>query len=106
MWRRMVVCENKHCTLEECSIPYGFCHCGCGTKTAIAPQNDKYMGRIKGEPYRYIIRHGTRLSGVDFIVDEKTGCWEWQLGKDKDGYGMVTVRGKQLRAHRFYYEQK
>ena len=32
---------------------------------------------------------------------EKTECWLWQAGKDKDGYG---VFGKSLKAHRVYYE--
>jgi len=27
-------------------------------------------------------------------------CWEWKKGKDKDGYGQVTLRKKPYRSHR------
>ena len=32
-------------------------------------------------------------------------CWEWQAGKDKDGYGYFHIRtGTKYRSHRFSYE--
>jgi hypothetical protein len=31
-------------------------------------------------------------------------CWEWQGGKDKDGYGTVKRDGKSLRSNRVAYE--
>ena len=37
-------------------------------------------------------------------VDESTGCWNWLLYLDKDGYGTQTVGGKRgQRAHRVAY---
>lgn len=39
------------------TIPYGYCHCGCGEKTAIAKWSDRRYGRVKGEPVRYIQHH-------------------------------------------------
>lgn len=33
-------------------IPCGYCHCGCGVKTGIAPHNDRWAGHVSGEPYR------------------------------------------------------
>ena len=27
-------------------------------------------------------------------------CWEWVKGKDRDGYGLTRINGKQFRAHR------
>lgn len=33
-----------------------------------------------------------------------SGCWEWTKRKDKDGYGIVMFRGKNLRGHRLSME--
>lgn len=38
-------------------IPYGYCHCGCGQKTNLAPQSDKRKGWTKGEPMRFVFGH-------------------------------------------------
>lgn len=44
------------------------------------------------------------------IVPEDRGyttpCHIWQRGKDKDGYGVMRHGGRQVRVHRFLYEQK
>lgn len=45
------------CGKYDCIIPYGTCHCGCGSKTSIAPHNHKKSGWIKGEPLRYARGH-------------------------------------------------
>jgi hypothetical protein len=50
--------HTTHDTSNE--IPYGYCHCGCGQKTNVAPHNDKRHGTIKGEPQRYVFGHGSR----------------------------------------------
>lgn len=39
-----------------------------------------------------------------FQINKLTNCWEWQAGKDKDGYGKFTVKGKTIRANRASYE--
>jgi len=39
-----------------------------------------------------------------YIVDDETGCWEWQGALDKDGYGVIKIKGKMIKAHRFAYE--
>jgi HNH endonuclease len=28
------------------------------------------------------------------------GCWEWTACKDKDGYGLIKIRPKMIKAHR------
>jgi hypothetical protein len=38
-----------------------------------------------------------------YIVDSETGCWNWQAQIDYDGYGIFTIKGKAIRAHRFSY---
>jgi hypothetical protein len=39
-----------------------------------------------------------------YVVDEKTGCWQWIACFEKAGYGGFRVGSKMLRAHRFSYE--
>jgi len=34
----------------------------------------------------------------------KGECWEWTGSKDTDGYGLLRVKGKLAKAHRFSYE--
>lgn len=40
-------------------IPLGYCGCGCGQKTKIAPCTNVYYGYKKGYPYRYRQGHGS-----------------------------------------------
>lgn len=39
-----------------------------------------------------------------YIVDEKTGCWEWQRAKIR-GYGIINRRDYRMYAHRYYYQK-
>ncbi len=38
-------------------IPYGYCHCGCGQKTTIAPKTSARRNQKKGEPMRFLPGH-------------------------------------------------
>jgi predicted XRE-type DNA-binding protein len=35
---------------------------------------------------------------------EQNGCWIWTGGKDKDGYGRISIKRKTVRAHRVAYQ--
>lgn len=37
-------------------------------------------------------------------TDRNTDCWMWQGGKDRKGYGLISVNGKMMRAHRLAWE--
>lgn len=41
----------------------------------------------------------------DYDIDPETGCWVWARGPGPSGYGVKSVNGKRVRAHRHYYEQ-
>ena len=41
------------------TIPFGFCQCGCGQKTKIAPITRKDRGEIRGQPKRHLKGHWT-----------------------------------------------
>lgn len=43
---------------SDSTIPYGYCHCGCGQKTPIVTKTSKAQGRVKGEPSRFCTGHG------------------------------------------------
>ncbi len=84
--------------------PSGLCQCGCGERTPLAPHNSARLGWVAGTPIRYIHNHHGRKAPMEYIVNEETGCWEWQRGKNGDGYGTMQVNGRTERAHRVYYE--
>lgn len=72
------------------------CACGCG---APAPRSGRY---IRG--------HWLRTPNVPlcgYVVDEDTGCWNWGLQVDRDGYGRARRAGETspTAAHRVVYEE-
>jgi hypothetical protein len=76
-----------HGTEGEASMQkQGTCECGCGADTT--------PGR------RFVWGHNRKISGLEYVVVEATGCWEWQLACS-GGYGKIGRRG----AHRVYYER-
>jgi len=85
-------------------IEYGYCHCGCGNKTTLAKQSKKTENIKKGDQNKYIKQHHRRLSPLDYIINEK-GCWVWQKSKFQ-GYGVTSKNGKNIQAHRLYYQKK
>lgn len=45
------------CRDRECSVPYGYCHCGCGKQTPLATSTWMAGNLEKGCPIRYIHGH-------------------------------------------------
>ena len=99
----------------------GLCQCGCGQPAPIAKRTVSSRGRFKGQPMKYIRGHNStgmnrskpyKTHYVERDLGHGTPCWVWQLGLTQSnarggsgGYGKVTVAGKTLLAHRWYYEQ-
>ena len=48
----LCICRNPNCT-----IPYGYCHCGCGQQTKLARQGRADRGEISGHPQKYLHGH-------------------------------------------------
>lgn len=82
------------------------CECGCGQLTRLAPKTLSARGWVKDEPIRFVNGHSRRLRDPYEIQDRgyKTPCWIWTAALARDGYGCTWV-GRQIPAHRAYYER-
>ncbi len=92
------------------TIPYGYCQCGCGELTTIAPKHNRRYGWVKGEPKRFRKGHSGRRSNESLWSSAlyevrdcgyETPCWVW-LGTQQNGYG--RWRSKIL-AYRYSWER-
>lgn len=52
------------------NVPPGYCHCGCGEKTAIATRNFRSQGIKAGEPLRFVRGHNKIKPRPAPYVDE------------------------------------
>ena len=86
--------------------PSGLCMCGCGSVTNIAPQSCTSKGWVRGCPKPYVLGHNKwtgqkpdeRLWSNVLKTD---GCWLWEGGGAKNGYGSFSYMGKTYKSHRF-----
>jgi hypothetical protein len=88
--------------------PSGLCMCGCGEKTSFATITNTKTGAVRGKPMKFIHNHNFRRKDAQYLIEDrgyKTPCWIWQWYTDKNGYGHLTVDGRQQSAHRHYYVQ-
>lgn len=103
-----------------CTIPYGYCHCGCGQKTPLADRTATALKWKRGFPIRFVKGHYIRLANpkppnqIDDILARyklkdcgyDTLCWIWTQYIDKKGYGKVKLEGTTVFVHRLFYEQE
>ncbi len=87
--------------------PSGFCQCGCGQKTNLAPKDDYRPATlaVKGTPLRYIKGHQHRAGGIEYTVDDETGCWLWIGARNHAGYSTRGQDGRKVMAHRYMWER-
>jgi len=89
----------------------GYCKCGCGERTNVAPQAIKKHGLKKGEHYRFVHGHNGVASTDKYRIDPLTDCWVWQRFLTPDGYGRFVRDGvaactiSNVRAERFWKEK-
>ena len=38
------------------------------------------------------------------VIDPESGCWNWKLQLNRNGYGRLKYKGKKVRAHIFSYK--
>lgn len=84
------------------SIPKGYCQCGCGSETEVAPKTRTEMGWVKGKPKPYFGMHRTGPSFAErkaYLARRKAERPDISYGRCYCGCGEVvpiaktTVRG-------------
>lgn len=73
-------------------IPYGFCKCGCGQKTNVAPQRRFSCGRwmVKGEHYDFVLGHNGVKTSKDATEKACSRCGKVKVVAEY--YGMERTR--------------
>lgn len=78
--------------MNDMSIPHGYCQCGCGERTRIAPVTDRSKGWTKGEPLKFMMGHRLRAGASG----EKSPRWNGGRQISSHGYVMIwTPNGRQ-----------
>ena len=84
------------------------CQCGCGEPVALAKRTYNGQGIVKGQPLRFLTGHQSRQTAAPacgYIIDDETGCWNWQLDLNANGYGRVKAAGRMTYAHIVEWER-
>lgn len=84
-------------------VSSGFCHCGCGGRTKLAPHTSKALGRIKGQPMKYIVGHNSKRSPINdpstdpIEIGWAAGFYEGEgcIHVDKRGNGSIYLQVRQ-----------
>ncbi len=85
------------------TIPYGYCRCGCGQRTKLAPVTRNRIGVVKGQPQRFVVGH--HVSTPRYTVEDRghdTSCYILQRHCSSDGYAWY---GRGSVARRMYEDQ-
>lgn len=85
-------------------------HYGCKRLNEIGDYCTKHYQRHKrfGSTDDSVLKNVKSVSPKKRIwlcaeLDSETGCWVWQKGKDKNGYGQFSFKNRNYRAHRVAY---
>ncbi len=86
------------------------CECGCGLPAPIAKKTWRKRGAVAGQPQRFVANHNTPVAARPWAERYRqewrgyaTPCHVW-IGAKITGYGVLTVEGRQQRAHRRAWE--
>lgn len=88
----------------------GTCQCGCGGTTQPYTRTTAALGKVKGQPARFLPGHKPQRPADERFwekvrKEEGAGaCWLWTATKTQNGYGLFTTDGRTGPAHRFAYE--
>jgi len=93
----------------------------CGIEKPETPEffpNDKTRARGLHPWCRKCVSEQGRIRRAPFLKDHadvddlahnisitEGGCWEWRFTRNEFGYGLIPYQGRNVRAHRFYFEK-
>ena len=83
------------------SVPYGYCHCGCGQKTRISPRTDRTYGYVQGEPRKYVLGHNGKTQPNEWQWDDTQECYRVSL--PSDDYMLVDASDMDI-AKQFHWQ--
>lgn len=93
--------------------PSGFCACGCGQVTKVAPYTSESLGWVRGHPIRFVTGHNMRhLPDPPYTIEDRgheTPCWIWAGVLNENGYGSCPAKWSERgtsRAHIVFYERQ
>lgn len=73
------------CRSQNCQIPFGLCHCGCGQKTRLAKQSNTALKRVKGEPLKYCPNHQrTKYKTEEDRINAARILWKIAYRRNKE----------------------
>lgn len=87
-------------------IPEGICQCGCGQRTAIAAENRKDRGYVKGRPLAWIKGHCSRRRIVNpgpIVEPNRSGLCLCGCGQKAPIARQTDTRRGILKGHHFPY---
>lgn len=62
-------------------IPNGYCHCGCGQKTRIAPVTRSDLGWVRGQSIRFVAGHNARAATPNIPPPNPSGLCQCGCGR-------------------------
>jgi hypothetical protein len=105
---------NKWTDVEEPN-PSGLCQCGCGQRTALAPQSSKLRGWVADKPVRFIPGHqafgrsawnkGLTRETTPSLVHAANPIHPYKVTTTHPDHPLATIGGK-VAVHRFVLYEK
>lgn len=67
--------EYREWWKSQTNVPYGYCWCGCETKTTISRNTTQMYGYVNGEPRRYVLGHQPNNTPFRGWLCFESGLW-------------------------------
>ena len=76
------------------AIPLGWCQCGCGIKTRLAPRTRREWGHVKGQPLLYIPGHNDSSGGSGYSLRPETVLAAQRLAEEQEAKAAAVAAAK------------